>query len=359
MNEFLSSPSKSTSVVIPVFNEQATLPQLIERCLAACRALGPFEIVLVDDGSRDDSKRIIREISRTHAGLIVGVLLNRNYGQHAAVMAGLAVARGEMVVTLDADLQNPPEEIPRIVEALRAGNDVVGGVRASRRDRAFRRYASRIVNRVTARVTGVEMTDYGCMLRGYKRPVVDAVLRCEERSTFIPVLANSFASSTAEIQVAHEARASGDSKYSLWKLINLQLDLLTSMTKFPLRLASIFGMVVSMAGIGLGMLLIALRLFYGAAWAADGVFTLFAVLFAIIGAQLVGMGLLGEYLGRVYDDVRARPRYFIESVTGHSNLDDLPVHAENETIRGPEPSRSPSPSCPPIPPRGRISGAQI
>ncbi len=319
----MSSPdqkTKTTSVVIPVFNEQEVLPELISRCLEACTTIAPFEIVLVDDGSSDASSTLISEAAERYDGKIVGVFLNRNYGQHNAVMAGFAAARGDLIVTLDADLQNPPEEIPKIVKTLLEGYDVVGSVRANRHDTLFRRLASKLVNRVTASATGIDMTDYGCMLRGYRRNIIDAMLQCRERSTFIPVLALSFARKSIEIDVAHNARTNGESKYSLWKLINLQLDLMTTMTKLPLRLLSLAGVAASMFGIGLGVFILVLRLIYGAAWAAEGVFTLFAFLFVFFGAQLFGMGLLGEYLGRVYDDVRARPRYFVHDVVGRSEL---------------------------------------
>jgi undecaprenyl-phosphate 4-deoxy-4-formamido-L-arabinose transferase len=310
----------ATSVVIPVFNEVESLPELMRRCLGACRDLGPFELVLVDDGSSDGSRAIIREGAAEFPGTVVGIFLNRNYGQHAAIMAGFAACRGDLVVTLDADLQNPPEEIPRVVEALRQGNDVVGSVRAHRQDNLLRKLGSRVINAFTERTTGVQMTDYGCMLRGYRRHIVAAMLCCRERSTFIPVLANSFARRTTEIEVAHTARSSGESKYGLWNLVNLQFDLLTGMTKFPLRLLSITGAVLAFLGVGFGLILLILRIVHGAAWAAEGVFTLFAVLFIILGIQFVGMGILGEYLGRVFDDVRARPRYFISHVAGHSDL---------------------------------------
>lgn len=303
------------SVVIPVFNEEQNLPELIARCLKACSATGEsFEIVLVDDGSSDASAQIIAEAAIAGAGKIVGVLLNRNYGQHAAVMAGFGEARGQIIVTLDADLQNPPEEIPSLVRKMEEGYDVIGTVRTPRRDPLFRRLASRIVNHAARRATGVMMHDYGCMLRAYRRNVIDAVLQCHERSTFIPVLANSFARRATEIEVRHAERVSGDSKYSLWKLINLQFDLLTSMTTFPLRLLSVLGGLTSIAGVGFGFFLLAMRLVFGSQWAAEGVFTLFAILFIFIGAQFVGMGLLGEYIGRIYHDVRARPRYFVHQV---------------------------------------------
>jgi undecaprenyl-phosphate 4-deoxy-4-formamido-L-arabinose transferase len=308
------------SVVIPAFNEEKNLHELIRRCLDACMGLNrPFEIILVDDGSSDRSPQMIREAASLNKGQIIGVLLNRNYGQHAAVMAGLSEATGDMIVTLDADLQNPPEEISNLVHKMDEGFDVVGSVRMARSDTLFRRLSSFLVNKVAQKATGVMMHDYGCMLRAYRRQVVDAMLECHERSTFIPVLANTFARKTTEIQVQHAKRFDGDSKYDLWKLIHLQFDLLTSMTTWPLRLLSMLGCVVSGLGIGFGMFLLVMRLTYGARWAAEGVFTLFAFLFIFIGAQFIGMGLLGEYIGRIYHDVRARPRYFVEQVVGRSN----------------------------------------
>jgi len=213
-----------------------------------------------------------------------------------------------------------PEDIPRIVDALRQGYDVVGSVRTPRRDRGFRKIASWIINRITAKTTGVRMTDYGCMLRGYRRHIVDAILACHEHSTFIPVLANGFARRTTEIPVGHAERASGDSKYGLWKLVNLQFDLLTSMTTLPLRLLTVIGGSIATLGVLFGLLILVLRLIHGADWAAQGVFTLMAVLFGLVGVQLFGMGLMGEYLGRVYDDVRARPKFFIDATIGRSAI---------------------------------------
>jgi undecaprenyl-phosphate 4-deoxy-4-formamido-L-arabinose transferase len=160
------------------------------------------------------------------------------------------------------------------------------------------------------------MHDYGCMLRAYRRPVVDAMLQCHERSTFVPVLANSFANNTAEVEVAHAERKGDDSKYNLWKLINLQFDLLTSMTTFPLRLLSVLGGIISLSGFAFSLLLLVTRLLFGSAWAAEGVFTVFAVLFVFVGAQLLALGLMGEYIGRIYHDVRGRPRYFVRRRVG-------------------------------------------
>ncbi len=334
------SPSPQTrpavSLVIPVFNEERCLPELIRRCLDSCEGTeGSFEIILVDDGSSDSSSKIIAEAAEQNAGRVVGVLLNRNYGQHAAVMAGFGESRGEIVVTLDADLQNPPEEIPKLVRKMAEGYDVIGTIRTPRQDPLFRRVASRIVNHAARRATGVTMHDYGCMLRAYRRHVISAMLQCPERSTFIPVLANSFARKATEIEVHHAERSSGDSKYSLWKLVNLQFDLLTSMTTFPLRLLSILGGITSVVGMGFGVFLLIMRVVHGPGWAAEGVFTLFAVLFVLIGAQFVAMGLLGEYIGRIYHDVRARPRYFVHQVIGRQEIRErnMPAQSQLEVLK--------------------------
>lgn len=303
------------SVVIPVYNEQDSLPELLRRTDAACRQLGrAYEIVLVDDGSRDGSAELLQEAAEAPDSHVLAVILNRNYGQHAAIMAGFELCRGDLVITLDADLQNPPEEIPRLVEQAARGYDVVGTVRGNRQDSALRRWPSKLINLAVQRSTGVAMSDYGCMLRAYRRGIVKAMQACRERSTFIPILANGFARHTSEIVVGHAEREHGESKYGFLRLVNLMFDLVTCMTTSPLRLLSLVGAGMALAGTAFGILLLALRLLFGAAWAGDGLFVLFAILFLFSGVQLVGMGLLGEYLGRMYNDVRARPRFFIERV---------------------------------------------
>ena len=317
INDSNTTDIKLVSLVAPVYNEEANLVDLVSRCVAVGEALEyDYEIILVDDGSIDSSVQMIEQAAEAHKGKVIGVLLNRNYGQHAAVMAGLAQSRGDVVVTLDADLQNPPEEIPKLLEKSALGCDVVSSVRMSRKDTFFRRTASKVINKAVQKATGVMMTDYGCMLRAYHRNIVDAMLQCHERSTFIPVLANTFARQPCEVQVAHADRSQDETKYSLMKLINLQFDLLTSMTTFPLRLLSVLGGLLAMAGFAFSLVLLATRFLYGADWAGEGVFTVFAILFIFIGVQLLAMGLLGEYIGRIYHDVRARPRYFIHKVVG-------------------------------------------
>ena len=308
---------KKVSVVIPVYNEEESLPQLLERTIKSCKQLKQeYELILVDDGSSDNSAKMLEEAAAIEENHVIAIILNRNYGQHSAIMAGFNQADGDLVVTLDADLQNPPEEIPRLVTTAEEGYDVVGTRRRNRQDSWFRKTASKMINSMITKATGRSMGDYGCMLRAYRRHIVEAMLQCHERSTFIPILANTFARRTIEIDVAHAEREYGDSKYSFLKLINLMYDLLTCLTTAPLRLLSIVGSVIAVSGFVLALLLIVLRIIFGAMWAAEGVFTLFAILFMFIGAQFVAMGLLGEYIGRIYNDVRARPRYFIQKVVG-------------------------------------------
>ncbi|MEQ5391058.1 undecaprenyl-phosphate 4-deoxy-4-formamido-L-arabinose transferase [Proteus sp. fly-1013] len=308
---------KKVSVVIPVYNEEESLPQLLERTIKSCKQLKQeYELILVDDGSSDNSAKMLEEAAAIEENHVIAIILNRNYGQHSAIMAGFNQADGDLVITLDADLQNPPEEIPRLVTTAEEGYDVVGTRRRNRQDSWFRKTASKMINSMITKATGRSMGDYGCMLRAYRRHIVEAMLQCHERSTFIPILANTFARRTIEIDVAHAEREYGDSKYSFLKLINLMYDLLTCLTTAPLRLLSIVGSVIAVSGFVLALLLIVLRIIFGAMWAAEGVFTLFAILFMFIGAQFVAMGLLGEYIGRIYNDVRARPRYFIQKVVG-------------------------------------------
>ncbi|MEL1220440.1 glycosyltransferase, partial [Aeromonas hydrophila] len=201
---------KLVSVVIPVYNEEASLPALLSRVTAACDLLSQdYEVILIDDGSHDGSTELIRDAAAVEGSKLVGVLLNRNYGQHAAIMAGFETAKGDLVITLDADLQNPPEEIPRLVEAAMQGYDVVGTMRRNRQDSWFRKTASKLINKSVQKATGVHMSDYGCMLRAYRRHIIDAMLCCQERSTFIPILANSFARRTIELEVGPPPRAPG------------------------------------------------------------------------------------------------------------------------------------------------------
>jgi undecaprenyl-phosphate 4-deoxy-4-formamido-L-arabinose transferase len=305
------------SVVIPVYNEEATLPTLFPRLYSALDALGrPYEIILVDDGSRDKSMEILRAQAQHRPDRIRVVELSRNFGQHPAILAGFSIAKGEVVVTLDADLQNPPEEIGKLVAKFDEGYDVVGGVRQDRQDTMFRRAASWLVNLVTVRITGIRMSDYGCMLRAYSREVVDLMVKSEEHSTFIPALAQSISRHPTEVAVAHSERSAGESKYSLYRLIRLNFDLMTGFSVVPLQLFTLFGFITASGGLLFGVYLLVRRFILLRASEADGVFTLFALAFLVMGVLMAGLGIVGEYIGRIYQEVRGRPRYLIRHVWG-------------------------------------------
>jgi undecaprenyl-phosphate 4-deoxy-4-formamido-L-arabinose transferase len=303
----------SVSVVIPVYNEEAVLPALFARLYPALDALGKtYEVIFVNDGSRDRSAALLREQFDRRPDSTRVVLFNGNFGQHLAIMAGFEASRGERVVTLDADLQNPPEEIGRLLAKMDEGYDYVGTVRSERQDTAFRRHASRLMNAVRERITHIQMTDQGCMLRAYSRAIVDTINGCREINTFIPALAYTFAQRPIEIEVNHEERAAGDSKYSLYNLIRLNFDLVTGFSVLPLQLFSFTGIVISALSIVFVVFLAVRRFVVGPE--AEGVFTLFGIAFFLIGITLFGIGLLGEYVGRIYEQVRERPRYVIQAI---------------------------------------------
>jgi undecaprenyl-phosphate 4-deoxy-4-formamido-L-arabinose transferase len=229
-----------------------------------------------------------------------------------AIMAGFEYAHGEYIITLDADLQNPPEEIGKIVRQLERGHDYVGTIRENRQDSWFRKYASRAMNHLRDKMTRITMTDQGCMMRGYHRRIINLVSQCQEANTFIPALAYTFANNPIEITVKHEERFAGESKYSLYQLIRLNFDLVTGFSVMPLQIFSIMGMLLAGASGALFLLILVRRFVLGAE--VEGVFTLFALTFFLIGVMLFGLGLLGEYIGRIYQQVRHRPRYMVSAV---------------------------------------------
>ena len=236
------------------------------------------------------------------------MLFNANYGQHLAIIAGFERVRGERVVTLDADLQNPPEEIGKLLAAMDARRTTTSAACAARaRTRGGGAVASRAMNRLRERITRIQMTDQGCMLRAYSRDIVDCVAASREVSTFIPALAYTFAHSPTEVEVAHEERAAGESKYSLYKLIRLNFDLVTGFSLVPLQLFSMFGMLVSV--VALVTYLVRHRRtgcsFADWRWhAGHALWDRDILAFFLIGMVLFGLGLVGEYVGRIYQQVR-------------------------------------------------------
>jgi undecaprenyl-phosphate 4-deoxy-4-formamido-L-arabinose transferase len=323
------------SVVIPVFNEEAGLQALFARLYPALDELGaPYEVIFVNDGSRDRSAALLREQFTARPDVTRVILFNANYGQHLAILAGFERVRGERIVTLDADLQNPPEEIGKLLAAMDAGADYVGGVRRNREDAWWRRTASRLMNRLRERITRIRMTDQGCMLRAYSRDIVDAIVAAREVSTFIPALAYTFAHHPTEVDVLHEERAAGESKYSMYRLIRLNFDLVTGFSLVPLQAFSVVGMIVAITSVILYAVVIVERAVVGgflegikAFWDRD------ILAFFLIGCIMFGVGLLGEYVGRIYQQVRERPRYVIRAVLERDADDIESPHQPAENVR--------------------------
>ena len=306
------------SVVVPVFNEEENLERLCERLMPVLRGLSvSFEAIFVDDGSRDRTLEMLTAQARRNPEIVVRSF-PRNFGQHAAVTAGFAASRGEFVVTLDADLQNPPEEIPRLIAEFRKGHDLVGTIREKRQDTWFRKRASAYVNKMTRRMSGINLHDFGCMLRGYSREIAHAIANRREVRTFIPALGFLYARNPVEIHVKHESRAAGESKYSLVRLVRLHMDLMTGFSLAPLRLMTTAGFAIAAASMLFGLVLLVLRLVNGPDWAAWGVFTLFAVLFLFVGLQFIAFGIHGEYVGRIFLAVRERPAYLLRKEPGQA-----------------------------------------
>jgi undecaprenyl-phosphate 4-deoxy-4-formamido-L-arabinose transferase len=303
------------SVVVPVYNEEGNLPELLLRLAAVLDPSGsPYELVFVDDGSTDRSLEILKEAARQRPDRIRVLEMARNFGQHQAILAAFQNVTGDVIVTLDADLQNPPEEIPKLLAKVAEGHDVVGGIRMNRQDSFARRAASALVNRVTTAITRLRLTDFGCMLRAYSRDVVEEINRCDEASTFIPALAQSFARRPTEVPVAHAPRRYGASAYSLYRLVRLNFDLMTGFSLVPLQAFGLLGTLVAIGGIAFGLFLFVRRLIVGAE--VEGVFTLFAILFTLLGVAMAGLGIVGEYVGRIYQQVRGRPRFRVRRIYG-------------------------------------------
>ena len=319
----MSTPS--VSVVIPVYNEEAGLAALFARLYPALDALDePYEVIFVNDGSRDRSAALLREQFERRPGVTRVVLFGGNYGQHLAIMAGFERCRGERIVTLDADLQNPPEEIPKLLAKMDEGYDYVGGVRTERGDTWFRRSASRLVNFLRERTTRIRMTDQGCMLRAYSRSIVNAINDCTEVNTFIPALAYTFAQNPTEVEVQHAQRTAGTTKYSLYKLLRLNFDLVTGFSLAPLQAFSFLGFLLALGAMGLVGFQVIHRLVRGEA--AEGVFdsVIEGLEMFLFGAVLFGIGLLGEYIGRIYQEVLRRPRFRITAVLEALEAQDSP-----------------------------------
>jgi glycosyltransferase involved in cell wall biosynthesis len=306
------------SVVVPLFNEAEGLPLLVEQLLAALRPLGqPFELVLVDDGSRDDTATVLEQL-RGQVPELVAVLLRRNYGQSAAMAAGFDASRGEVVVTLDGDLQNDPADIPLLLSELERGYDLVSGWRHQRQDAAVSRLLpSRIANRLIARVTGVRLHDYGCSLKAYRREVVADLNLYGELHRFLPALAFIEGARISEVKVNHRRRRFGRSNYGIDRTFRVLMDMLTVwfMKRFLTRPMHVFGFG-GLAAMGLGLLvsvwLVLEKLVLGVD-IGDRPLLLLALISFLAGIQLFCFGLLAELQMRTYHESQGRPIYRVRA----------------------------------------------
>jgi undecaprenyl-phosphate 4-deoxy-4-formamido-L-arabinose transferase len=306
------------SVVVPVYNEAATLRELHQRIAAAMGEMGrPFEIVMVDDGSSDGSLEILKDIRNQDNHLRI-VRLARNFGQSPALYAGFSVATGDYVVMIDADLQNYPEDIPLLVEKLDEGFDMVSGWRVQRQDTAFRRTASKLLNFVVARITKVPLHDYGCALKAFRREIVEHMALFTHQCRYLPVDVAGLGGRVTEVEVRHDDRAGGESKYGIFRLIRTGFDLLTSITSAPLQFIGLLGWIFSLIGFGMAIRVLWIRLIGGNILQTE---TIIAIFFFLSGVQMVATGMMCEYISRIYIEVQRRPYYIIKEVIDNPTQD--------------------------------------
>lgn len=307
------------SVVIPLYNEQESIPQLYDVLTSALDEYGkPFEVIVVDDGSRDGSYPMLRELAAEDSRFKV-IRLRRNFGQTAAFAAGFDLASGEVVITMDADLQNDPRDIPKLMEKIEAGYDIVSGWRKNRKDRFIdRKLPSMIANRLISNVTDVELHDYGCSLKAYRSDIIKDVQLYGELHRFIPALASQVGGAVTEVPVRHHERQYGQSKYGISRTIRVILDLITvwflgGYATRPLHVFGTLGLLTAGAGVLTGLYLTLLK-FLGHQDIGGRPLLLLAVLLVVVGVQLITMGLLGEINIRTYYESQNKPIYIVREI---------------------------------------------
>jgi undecaprenyl-phosphate 4-deoxy-4-formamido-L-arabinose transferase len=320
------------SVVIPVHNEQENLEELYSRLTQTLDKIGKtYEIVLTNDGSTDNSSAMLKALHERRPDQIRVIEFNGNFGQHMAIMAGFERVRGQIVITMDADLQNPPEEIGKLVAAMEAGHDVINTYRENRQDSWWRLQVSKWHNQIRAyMMPKLKMKDEGCMLRAYHRNIVDLMASTKESTTFIPALALTYASNPTEVGVKHAERSAGTSSYNFYKLLRYNFDLVTGFSVFPLQVFTMIGLLVSLFSFAFVMFLFLRRVIVGPE--VEGVFTLFAIMFFLLGIVLFGLGIVGEYIGRIYQEVRQRPRFVVREVLEKS-AEEVSLHLSEVDMR--------------------------
>ncbi len=321
--ESLSRSDPAVSVVIPLYNEEESIPHLVEAVRAALDGIGrSYEVIVVDDGSRDRSFTLLQEVAAQDPRWVI-VRLRRNFGQTAAFAAGFDHARGEVIVTMDADLQNDPKDIPLLLAKIDEGYDIVSGWRKNRQDRFWdRRLPSILANRLISNVTDVRLHDYGCSLKAYRRDVLRHVRLYGELHRFIPALASQVGGAVTEVPVNHHARQYGRSKYGIGRTVRVVLDLITvwflgGYATRPIHVFGTLGLLSVAGGLAVGLYLTFLKLVLDQDIGGRPLLLL-GVLLVMIGVQLITMGLLGEMIIRTYHESQDKPIYFIRTVVRHT-----------------------------------------
>ncbi|HLM33685.1 MAG TPA: glycosyltransferase family 2 protein [Gaiellaceae bacterium] len=306
-------PRPEISLVVPVYNEESTLEEVYRQAVAALESLGrPYEVILIDDGSADGTWAIVERLNDADPH-VRGVRFKRNFGQHPAMHAGLVRARGDIVVTMDGDLQNTPADLPKLVAAVEAGSDVASGRRRGREDAWGRTLPSRLINRMLRGFTNVDIADFGCAFNAYRRSAIEPVLGSIGKQKFTKALVLSAGASVVEVDLEHRARE-GQSRYSPFRLVRLALHVLAGFWPQPIQWAGI------LIGASSCLLSLAAAIWGGVIWIASGDFPgqifLAALVLGVLGIQGFILALVGEYLGRIQRDVEGRPLYTVERELG-------------------------------------------
>lgn len=311
---------ESVSIVIPVFEEEESLPHLYKSIKEVMdKVKNPYEIVFIDDGSKDNSLRVLEGLHKNDKNVVV-VAFRKNFGQTAAMAAGFEYAKGDIIITMDADLQNDPTDIPKLIEKIK-DSDVVSGWRKNRKDPFIsRKLPSMLANGLISKVTGVKLHDYGCTLKAYRKEVISNVRLYGEMHRFIPALASWVGATITEVETTHHPRKFGKSKYGISRTIRVILDLITvkflqSYSTRPIHAFGSLGMGLGAAGFFIAIYLTIAKIALGQS-IGNRPLLLLAVLFIILGVQLIIMGLIGEMLARVYHESQGKPIYTVRKVLG-------------------------------------------
>jgi glycosyltransferase involved in cell wall biosynthesis len=320
---------RDVSIVIPVFNEAENIIPLYHALRSVMQGVGQtWEVIFIDDGSTDTTYRTLEQLHRQDESLRV-IRLRRNFGQTAAMVAGLDHARGEVIVTMDGDLQNDPEDIPLLLSKIEEGYDLASGWRVDRQDSLSRRFPSKLANWLISLTTGLYLHDYGCTLKALRREIASELNLYGEMHRFIPALAASLGAKIIEVPVQHHPRKYGTSKYGIARTVRVLLDLMTVkfLSGYFTRPSHLFGLcgIVAMLG-GLCVVgVLGLERIFGQTGLVDRPLLLLGILLTIIGTQFITMGLLGEMVARVYHESQAKPIYAVREILLSEGLEYLTV----------------------------------